>query len=216
ALSRKGARGVMIAPPETTTTAGVRAMSLGTKPGFSDTLDIFSHRHYSHWTIFDGVVAHGQEVAFFGDHSWTDLVGDRARDQLKGVALTSLYGSEEVAFADAREHLRLHGRKGFTALHIAKTDFTAHQFGTEREEYRQVLREVDGKIAAFLKEAIDDDTAVIVTSDHGNDFFGNHGGSGDIYRRVPLVLAGKGIRPRQGFEIEGRQLPLVLAVLLGT
>jgi hypothetical protein len=216
-LGKRGAHGVMIAPPDTVTTAGVRAMTVGTKPGFSDALALFSHRHYPYWTVFDGMVGNGEEVAFFGDHSWTDLLGDRAKDQPSGTKLTDLYGDYSVAFADARSHLKQHPHIDFTALHIARTDFYAHQYGTERPEYKQFLRGTDEDIAKFVSEALaDGETTVIVTSDHGNDYFGNHGGSGDIYRRVPLVLAGAGIRKMSGFEMEGRQLPLALAVLLGT
>jgi hypothetical protein len=116
----------------------------------------------------------------------------------------------------ARARLLSKDRSAFVVLHIARTDFIAHQYGTEREQYKDLIRQVDAELKGFFDDVIDPGTTFIVTSDHGNDRYGSHGGSDDIYRRVPLVLLGAGIRPIHDFEMSGRQLPLALAVLLGT
>jgi hypothetical protein len=216
ALAGRGASGVLIAPPDTTTTAGVRAMTAGTKPGFHDTLEMFSHNPFAQWTIFDELVARGESVAFHGDHAWADLLGDRAKGQHALATSENLFANDEASLAAARERLRSSDRPAFAVLHIGRTDFIAHQFGTERPEYRERLREVDGDLNRFFLDVFDEGTTFIVTADHGCDHYGNHGGGGEIYRRVPVVLLGSGILPVHGFEMESRQMPLVLAALLGT
>jgi hypothetical protein len=215
ALASRGASGVMIAPPDTTTTAGVRAMSVGTKPSLRDTLDMFSQTPFRHWTLFDELVGRGEQVAFFGDHAWADLLGDRAVDQ-HALASENLFADDQASLGGARERLRSNDRSAFVVLHIGRTDFMAHQFGTERPEYRAGLRDVDSELNRFFLDVFDEGTTFIVTADHGCDLYGSHGGGGDIYRRVPLVLVGSGIAPVHGFEMDHQQMPLVLATLLGT
>ena len=216
ALAKRGAAGVLIAPPETSTTAGVRAMSVGTKPNLRDTLEIFSHKPFAAWTIFDELVARGEPVGFYGDHAWTDLLGDRARGQSDLARTENFFADDDASLAAARERLRSHDGAALIVLHIGSTDYVAHQFGTERPEYRERLREVDSDLQRFFADVFDQGTTFIVTADHGCDLYGSHGGGADIYRRVPLVLVGSGVLPVQGFEMEAPQMPLVLAVLLGT
>jgi len=215
ALAKRSASGVLIAPPQTTTTAGVRALAVGTKPSLRDTLAIFSHKPFPGWTVFDELVARGEPVAFYGDHVWPDLLGDRESGPGAPVRTDDFFADDDASLAAARQRLRSHDGTALVVLHISGTDFAAHQFGTQRPEYRDRLRQVDSDLHRFLDDVVDDGTTVIVTADHGCDLYGSHGGSADIYRRVPLVLAGAGVLPVHGFEIESRQMPLVLAILHG-
>src|SRR5262249_49075693 len=103
----------------------------------------------------------------------------------------------------------------FTVIHITETDFVAHQFGTVDPRYREVMRRWDGVVDEFIKRTLDGRTTVIVTSDHGNDAWGSHGGGADIFRRVPVLLLGKGIRPAHGFVMNNVDMPATIAILLG-
>ncbi len=214
-LAKRSASGVLIAPPETITTAGVRALAVGTKPSLRDTLAIFSHKPFPGWTVFDELVARGEPVAFYGDHVWPDLLGDRQKGPGAPIRTDEFFADDFASLAAARQRLHSHDGAALVVLHISGTDFAAHQFGTQRREYRDRLRQVDSDLHRFLDDVADEGTTLIVTADHGCDFYGSHGGSADIYRRVPVVLAGAGVVPMHGFEMEARQMPLVLATLLG-
>ena len=216
ALARRGAAGVLIAPPETVSTTGVRAMTVGTSPSFRDTLDTVAQRRFPHWTVFDDLAGRGEGVRFEGDHIWTDLLGNRSEEDPGRESARNLYANDEAALAAARGALLSGASPSFLSLHIDRTDFFAHQYGTQSAEYKRLLRQVDAEVAQFLRDVDDGATTFIITSDHGCDLFGSHGGSGDIYRRVPVVFAGGGVRPAHGFEMDGMQMPLVIAALLGT
>jgi hypothetical protein len=88
-------------------------------------------------------------------------------------------------------------------------------YGTTSSAYGGVLGFWDDKIDRFLDTALTPGTTVIVTSDHGNDLNGSHGGSGDIYRRVPVLMWGAGISPGAKFEMQAVEMPATIAVLLG-
>lgn len=216
ALAKSGASGVGIAPPETTTPAGVRALSIGTKPSLRDTLEMFSHEPFAGWSIFDELVARGEPVGFYGDSTWMNLLGNRAQGQESLAHSESFFADDAASMAAAVQRLRSGDRAALVVLHVSSTDFVAHQFGTQRREYRERLGAVDADLRRFIESVADPGTTFIVTADHGCDLFGGHGGSADIYRRVPVVLSGAGILPVHDFEIESRQMPLAMAALLGT
>jgi hypothetical protein len=104
-----------------------------------------------------------------------------------------------------------------TLVHLVDLDRVAHRRGA-RDDYRAKARELDDlvrKLAAKVDLAAD---ALIVTSDHGHRDRGGHGGPEPEVVRVPLLLAGKGVRSSHGARESGSlaRLAPTLALLLGT
>ena len=100
--------------------------------------------------------------------------------------------------------------------HLGVTDKLGHLYGTESPAYKEGMRQVDAAIREFYAKVMTDDATFIVTADHGNDIYGSHGGGGDVYQNVPIVMSGRGIRRGKDFRMDSRAMPAVLAGLLGT
>jgi hypothetical protein len=211
-----GASGLLWQTHLTETANGIIALSSGIEPiGIDQQRLIFSHQQRE-WSIFDDVVAQGHRVMFAGGPLWVVLFGSRGTgngpetghgpddrsDDLKGLARL------ETA-------LRSPAPPSLSVLHISETDFAAHQYGTTSAAYSSVLGFWDDRLDSFLNAALTPGTTVILTADHGNDLNGSHGGGGDIYRRVPVLMWGAGVSPGAKFEMQAVDMPVTIAVLLG-
>ena len=76
--------------------------------------------------------------------------------------------------------------------HFSDVDKQGHEYGvdTQWNEYNSYRKAVDNKTIAIenIIREIDNNTLLIVTSDHGHVKFGGHGGSDSILRDTPLVF----------------------------
>lgn len=90
-----------------------------------------------------------------------------------------------------------------TFIHFDEPDATGHKIGHDTREYYQELKKVDarlGKILSAIREAgIEEETVVIVTSDHGGIEKG-HGGKTLQEVQIPWIIAGPGINKGQELE----------------
>lgn len=73
-------------------------------------------------------------------------------------------------------------------IHPMGIDLTGHKFGNNSKEYEVKLIEIDGILSNLLPCWIAEGYAVIVTSDHGMNSLGNHGGNQDILRELPMFM----------------------------
>ena len=100
-------------------------------------------------------------------------------------------------------------------IHFSGSDWAGHHYGGASEEYREIAREIDVRIAK-IAEAIDLDSAVLIlNADHGHIETGGHGGWDEEVVHVPLVVAGEGIKPGSYPEAEQADIAPTVATLLG-
>jgi hypothetical protein len=100
-------------------------------------------------------------------------------------------------------------------IHFSSTDWAGHHYGGASEEYGEMAREIDARIAKVL-QAIDLDSAVVIlNADHGHIDTGGHGGWDEEVVRVPLIIAGEGIKPGSYPEVEQADIAPTVATLLG-
>jgi len=113
-------------------------------------------------------------------------------------------------FADA-EHLRRSRDPDFLYVHSMNIDDAGHRFGGESKEYDFAVRAADGILAALVPLWLSEGYRVIVTSDHGMNAKGHHGGTEPTERTVPLYVFGERL-----FELgEEEELPqLAMAPLM--
>ncbi len=108
----------------------------------------------------------------------------------------------------------------FVLVHYSDTDEQGHAHGGASPEYLKAALGIDSRIAEFLKNVDLTKTTVIVTADHGHIDTGGHGGWEPVVTTVPVVMAGKGIKPGTPAlgAGEGGQgdVPTTIAALLGT
>jgi Type I phosphodiesterase / nucleotide pyrophosphatase len=216
ARSRHGAFGVLWAPKQTETMQGILTLSTGVPPSGLSAIGLISSARYDHWTIFDDIKASGRSVMFSGGPAWAPLFGDRGTDNFRETGHGPQYRQDDVEGLTHLEQALLSASPpALSVLHISETDFAAHQFGTTRPAYAEVLRFWDDTLDSFFTRIAAPGTTVIVTADHGNDLNGSHGGSDPIYRRVPVLMWGTGIVAGRGIEMQASDMPATIAVLLG-
>jgi hypothetical protein len=100
-------------------------------------------------------------------------------------------------------------------VHFSGSDWSGHHYGGSSEQYEEMSKEIDGRVARIV-EAIDLDSAVVVlASDHGHIDSGGHGGWEEEVVQTPFVIAGEGIRPGPYGLAEQVNIAPTVAVLLG-
>lgn len=94
-------------------------------------------------------------------------------------------------FLDAHVLLKRHN-PDFLLIHPMGTDFTGHLHGACTKEYYSKAAEMDSILSTFLPIWENEGYAIVITSDHGMNELGAHGGPGDLERLLPLWILGKG------------------------
>lgn len=85
--------------------------------------------------------------------------------------------------------LRRH-QPNYFLLHTLSCDSVGHAYGGNSKEYRHQAWMVDDQLAQFLPLWLEEGYRVLVTADHGMNDDGNHGGTADEVRLVPLYEFG--------------------------
>ncbi len=106
----------------------------------------------------------------------------------------------------------------FTLIHFTAPDMAAHASGETGEHYIKTIREIDrliGTIGESL-ERLYPEAITIVTSDHGMERDGHHGGSNGESIKVPLYFLGAGLPVQSSLEqVSLASLAPTVAVLMG-
>lgn len=97
-------------------------------------------------------------------------------------------------FADA-EILRRNHDPHFLYIHPMGIDDIGHKHGGESKSYRDKAIEADSIMASLLPYWIEMNYEIVVTSDHGMNADGSHGGTGIAERDVPFYLIGSSFEP---------------------
>jgi Metalloenzyme superfamily len=212
----QGASGVLWAPMATNTLQGVLTLSIGAPAGGLAGIGLVASARYEGWTIYDDIVSRNERVLFSGGPAWVALFGNRGSNNFRETGHGPKYREDDLGgLLHLRQALLSSNPPTLSVLQISETDFAGHQTGTVGTQYASVMRYWDDTLDQFLSDVLKPGTTIIVTSDHGNDMSGSHGASGDIYRRVPLVMLGQAIVPHKKVEISAADIPSTVAVLLG-
>ncbi|MGL5694807.1 MAG: alkaline phosphatase family protein [Peptostreptococcaceae bacterium] len=118
-------------------------------------------------------------------------------------------------FIDA-EVLRNKHNPDFLYIHPMGIDDIGHKFGNNSKEYRSKAIEIDVILSNIIPMWLEKGYEIIVTSDHGMNEDGNHGGIGENERMVPLFYFGKNIVDLpKGEVIEQTQMASIVCKILG-
>lgn len=93
-------------------------------------------------------------------------------------------------FLDA-EHLRTAYDPHFLYIHSMNIDDMGHKHGGESKQYEGAVRAADGMLATLVPLWRSQGYEIIVTSDHGMNAMGQHGGTEPEERNVPLYVFGE-------------------------
>lgn len=104
-----------------------------------------------------------------------------------GIFYTLDHYPDENVFLDG-EYIRRKSNPDFLMIHSMNVDDEGHKNGSESSQYRNSIRSVDGILSNFVPRWIEEGYTVIVTSDHGMSYDGNHSGDAEEEAEVPLWL----------------------------
>lgn len=93
------------------------------------------------------------------------------------------------------EYLRRTYDPHFLYIHPMGIDNAGHLFGSDSKQYRGKAIEIDTILAGLLPLWMEEGYQVVITSDHGMNKDGQHGGTGDEERHVPLYGIGSAFAP---------------------
>lgn len=121
---------------------------------------------------------------------------------------------DEHLFLDA-EVLRQRHSPDFLLIHPMGVDDAGHREGLDGVAYRNAARVVDRLLADHVPAWLADGYQVIVTSDHGMNRDGKHGGLDPEEREVPLFVLGDAFSHEPSLSVRQTDLCGACADLLG-
>ncbi|WP_044895707.1 alkaline phosphatase family protein [Bacillus alveayuensis] len=148
-----------------------------------------------------------------------DFIEDRLQiDESKPIQYGSFYWEDDYPdshlLADA-ESLRRKYNPDFLYIHPMGVDLKGEQFGSESKEYREQVLRIGQLLAQLVPIWMKEGYHIVITSDHGMSESGNHGGTTQGEREVPLFIISSEVEPGV-YEEEVPQLaiaPLVCQLL---
>ncbi len=162
-------------------------------------------------SLFSLARAAGMSTALAGDASWERLFGP---DIQRAAYFQEKEEPTDTRVAEAALEL-YRGGAGFLLVHLPDVDKAGHRYGSASPEYRQAAATALS-LALDLSARLGPDTLLVLTADHGHIPAGGHGGGEPAVRRVPLVLAGPGVRPgTHPGEVPQGSATVTVAALLG-
>ena len=124
--------------------------------------------------------------------------------QDEGLITEMVYHDHEIA-------LRHQYQPDFMVVHPGGLDCAGHRFGGESQEYRNQAVAMDDQLAQVVPQWLAAGYEILITADHGMNADGQHGGSSQAEREVPLFCLSSHFEP--GTYVEGLS-QLAIAPLL--
>lgn len=175
-------------------------------------------------SLFSLARKQGLPVTVYGGRFWTEAFGahlDPANMQgfekeMYEVDDPNLLIDWQGAVCDAMVPFLAARPKGLLVAGLTAADEAGHDYGGRSDEYKQVALAVDACLGRIVEALDDGETTFVVASDHGHiqrRGHGGHGGAENAVTTVPLVLAGKGIKPGAGLAYQIDVAPTIAALL---
>lgn len=153
-------------------------------------------------SIFDLAVKNGKKTGAAAYYWIEELYNSGSFDPIKNMEVENKdlpinFGRFywEDNFPDSHvfiqgERLRIKYDVDFLVIHSMNVDDSGHKHGVLSNEYRKSILKVSDILAIHLPKWIEENYQIIITSDHGMDIYGNHGGTTKLESYVPMWLIG--------------------------
>lgn len=194
------------------TIAGIVALAGGQVLPPGSFLNDFRGRPADDGGVFAAVAGAGGRSFVAGPRLWTDVYG---RWVHASRTLDTFVG-DEGPLVDAAVGAVRSGEYRLVVLHLGRTDEAAHRAGGTSAEYAQAARWCDDAVRRVAR-ALDPQTCLIVTSDHGVTDAGGHAGPERVVLDTPLVTFGPGLPVGRFGPLRQRDVPglILRAVAIG-
>ena len=180
-----------------------------------------------HTSLFHLAQAAGLRTAAAAYHWISELYNRAPYDPLRDrstcapelpIQYASFYHRDDYPddhlFLDA-EQLRRQYQPDLLLVHPMNIDDAGHRHGLHSAAYRNAARRADNLLAAFVPLWREAGYQLVITSDHGMNTDGSHGGTLDEERDVPLYLIGEAFNHRAPPQVAQTELCGLCADLLG-
>ncbi|RLL46728.1 nucleotide pyrophosphatase [Oceanobacillus piezotolerans] len=118
-------------------------------------------------------------------------------------------------FQDAHHLIRTYA-PDFMYVHSMNIDDEGHKYTGNSIEYRRAVNRIDTILGIYLPIWLEMGYQIVVTSDHGMDDYGNHGGTMREHREVPLFILSDCMAPHIGENVQAQlQLAPLVCHMLG-
>lgn len=104
---------------------------------------------------------------------------------------------------------------GYVQVELNLADEAGHGWGATSPEYARAVAEVDAALREVTARVDLEHDTLVVTADHGHVAVGGHGGPEPDVMRVPLVMAGRGVRAGVSGTCAQTDVAPTVSVLLG-
>lgn len=166
-----------VADPPTATAQRIAGIVSGTLPTFIEAASSFDAGQLEQDNFISQVLAADKKVHFYGDDVWLSLFPSLKEKAKKAVGYASFHLFDLDTVDDGiKGHLEaLDEEYDLLILHFLGVDHCGHKFGPTHPEMNRKLLEMDAVIRN-LADSLDDNTILIMFSDHGMTEDGDHGG----------------------------------------
>ncbi|MGA4722184.1 alkaline phosphatase family protein [Fictibacillus nanhaiensis] len=131
---------------------------------------------------------------------------DENRTIQHGIFYSEDHYPDSHLFADAHYLMETY-QPDFLYVHSMNIDDTGHKYTADSKEYRGSAIRADIILANILPQWIENGYQIIITADHGMNDDGDHGGTLNDVRDVPLLVISDKVRP-DDYDQVVRQLNL--------
>ncbi|MGL4673132.1 MAG: alkaline phosphatase family protein [Cetobacterium sp.] len=102
----------------------------------------------------------------------------------------------------------------FILLHTMNVDDAGHKYGGLSKEYEDVVYKLNYYLSHYLPIWQEAGYEVVITSDHGMDINGNHGGDSKLEREVPFWILGDISKNYENVKITQRDIKKICCEIL--
>lgn len=180
-----------IADPPTATTQRLTGLTAGSLPAFIEVASNFAESSIgADNVIYQLLQNHREKLDLLGDDTWLHLFPEIQKDSIGIVAGFHSFHLFDLDSVDNEITTRLFprlesGDYDVLIAHFLGVDHCGHKYGPAHAHCGSKLEQIDGIIRRVV-ETIDEDTQLLVLSDHGVTDDGDHGGISD--KEVGSVL----------------------------
>lgn len=170
-------------------------------------------------TIFDQIKENNNSLKTAIVYEWKPVTCYAIRDDAFDKKRRSIISSSRVG-KNAARLIRWH-RPNFLFIDFDKVDFAGHRHNGNSKQYVKAVKRIDKEVGRILravqKAGIENDTAIILSADHGHDFTGGRHSSNK--HPVPLYInlpGSKGLNiDKFSYTVRNAHVAPIVAHLLG-
>lgn len=184
-----------IADAPTVTLQRLKGLTTGSLPTFIDAGSNFDGSVIEEDNMIKQMYQQGKQIYFAGDDTWRSLFSPFLSPHSKYYESFNVWDLDTVdngVISYFNDHLLNATHREWDVLigHMLGVDHVGHKYGPNHFTMREKQLQVN-KFIAEIKEAIDDDTLLVIMGDHGMDHTGNHGGDSKDELESALYLYSK-------------------------